>query len=85
MVARDGDGNWVRKPQAMATEIQRRGSFETSPKYRRWEHLGFAFYLQSDDYIPVEDILDHWYEYNAVANTWEKHNQAILQGQNLLE
>ena len=86
VVTRDDDDNWVWKPQATATEIKRLGGFGTYPKYRRWEHLAFAFYLQSkDDYIPAEDIFDHWYQYNAVENTWKKHNQPILQGQNPLE
>ena len=46
VVTRDGDGNWVWRPEATGTEIQRLARVGNRlPWYRRWEQVAFAFYI----------------------------------------
>lgn len=46
VVTRDNNGNWVWKPQATGTIIKRlRDECISYPKYRRWEHVAFAFHI----------------------------------------
>ena len=46
VVTRDNNGNWVWKPQATGTVIKRLPDQRISyPKYRRWEHVAFAFHI----------------------------------------
>ena len=37
--------NWVWRPRATSTTITRLDGFREIPKYRRWEHVAFAFYV----------------------------------------
>ena len=49
VVTRDNNGNWVWKPQATGTVIRRLLDQRISyPKYRRWEHLAFAFHIPNE-------------------------------------
>lgn len=49
VITRDNNGDWVWKPQATGTEIKRLpNQLIPYPKYRRWEHVAFAFH------IPIE-------------------------------
>jgi len=42
-------GNWIWRPQATATEITRlKNCQQNYPKYRRWEHLAFAFHIPDE-------------------------------------
>ena len=62
VVTRDNDGNWIWKPQATATEIKRLYGQATFPKYRRWEHVAFAFHLPGELQFTVDDLTSHLHE-----------------------
>ena len=44
--------NWVWSPQATSTTITRLAEFKDQPKFRRWEHVAFAFYVPHDVFNP---------------------------------
>lgn len=48
VVTRDNNGNWVWKPQATGTEIKRLRYENEYPKYRRWQHVAFAFHIPEE-------------------------------------
>ena len=49
VITRDYDGNWIWKPQATGSEIKRLQSHQQKyPKYRRWEHVAFAFHIPDE-------------------------------------
>ena len=55
------DQNWVWSPQATSTTITRLDEFEGQPKFRRWEHVAFAFYVPNGVFNPPE-LQAHRYE-----------------------
>ncbi|KAJ7376967.1 hypothetical protein OS493_031239 [Desmophyllum pertusum] len=68
VVTRDGDGNWIWKPQATGTEITRlQAHWQYYPMYRRWENVAFAFHipdewgndLQNETFMAVPNLRDH--------------------------
>ena len=56
VVTRDNNGNWVWKPQATGTEIERLPDQRIYPKYRRWEHVAFAFHIP-DEWAGNEQLM----------------------------
>ncbi|XP_068678222.1 uncharacterized protein [Montipora foliosa] len=49
VVTRDNYGGWEWKPEATGTEIKRLpGECIPYPKYRRWEHMAFAFHIPDE-------------------------------------
>ena len=49
VITRDNYGNWVWKPQASATEINRlHCTQQIFPMYRRWENVAFAFHIPDE-------------------------------------
>ncbi|XP_078381352.1 uncharacterized protein LOC144664097 [Oculina patagonica] len=49
VVTRDNDGNWIWKPQATGAVIKRLyNHWQRFPKYRRWEHVAFAFHFPDE-------------------------------------
>lgn len=44
--------NWVWRPRATSTAITRLAGFRQIPRYRRWEHVAFAFYVPGDVFNP---------------------------------
>ena len=61
VVTRDNNGNWVWKPQATGTEIERLLDQRIPyPMYRRWEHVAFAFHIPkkwgNEAFIPVPSL-----------------------------
>lgn len=62
VITRDGEGKWVWKPQATATEIIRlEAHLQNFPRYRRWEHVAFAFHIpEMDGMINAGIPADHW-------------------------
>ena len=66
VVTRDDNGKWVWKPQATGTdEIKRLPGKNMWPKYRRWEHVAFAFHIPKkwgkDACISVPDLCENSY------------------------
>ena len=69
VVTRDNNGNWVWKPQATGSgEIKRLPDENMNyPKYRRWEHVAFAFHIpkewknnsENEPFITVPDLRGH--------------------------
>lgn len=53
--------NWVWRPRATSTTITRLAGFRQIPKFRRWEHVAFAFYVPKGVFNPP-DLQDHRYE-----------------------
>ena len=53
--------NWVWRPQATSTIIRRLDGFEGQPKFRRWEHVAFAFYVPHDVF-DLPELKAHRYE-----------------------
>ncbi len=69
VVTRDDDGKWVWKPQATGAEIERLGGQDSRPRYRRWEHVAFAFHIPDElekenmeARIAVDDPKSHLHE-----------------------
>ncbi|CAB3996701.1 Hypothetical predicted protein [Paramuricea clavata] len=59
VVTRNADGNWEWKAQATATEMLQFNGVNVL-KYRRWEHVAFAFYLPPEHHLlHVDDIERH--------------------------
>ena len=60
VVTRDNNGDWVWKPQATGTVIKRLPDQKVYPKYRRWEHVAFAFHIPEewrlDPYMIVPEL-----------------------------
>ena len=67
VVTRDSHGNWVWKPQATGSSIERLGSQNRRPRYRRWEHVAFAFHIPEEvemasveaQVFAVDDLKSH--------------------------
>ena len=64
VVTRDTNGNWVWKPEATATEIERLPDQDVYPMYRRWEHVAFAFHIPGEwrneaAFMSVPDLRQH--------------------------
>lgn len=65
VVTRDTNGNWEWKPQATGgTEITRLSGNLPRPKFRRWEHVAFAFHIPDEiNQIDVHDPESHRHLY----------------------
>ena len=65
VVTRDDNGNWEWKPQATGgTKIKRLPGNLKYPKFRRWEHVAFAFHIPNEiDQIDVDDPASHLHLY----------------------
>ena len=61
VVTRDDDGNWYWRPQATGgDEILRvQAHWQSYPRYRRWEHVAFAFHIPDDEIMVCDSPLDH--------------------------
>ena len=64
VVTRDNEEMWTWKPEATGTEITRlEGSWQRYPKFRRWEHVAFAFHIPDDIHVmAVPNPGEHWPE-----------------------
>ena len=61
VITRNGNGEWVWKPQATTNQIVRLNDCSVYPKYCRWEHVAFAFYIpdEMEGGIMVDDPAGH--------------------------
>ena len=61
VVTRDTNGNWEWKPQATGgTKIKRLPGNLKYPKFRRWEHVAFAFHIPDEiNQFDVDDPESH--------------------------
>ena len=41
-------GNWVWNPQAAGSKIKRLHDQNVFPKFRKWEHVAFAFHIPNE-------------------------------------
>ena len=67
VVTRDKNGNWVWKPQSTGTVIKRLPDRNVFPKYRRWEHVAFAFHIPDEwekdkQFMFVPDLKDNLHQ-----------------------
>ena len=62
VITRDWDiGNWYWRPQATGgSDILRlQAHWQNYPRYRRWEHVAFAFHIPDDEIMVCDSPLDH--------------------------
>ena len=69
VVTRNDDGDWVWKPQATGTEINRLHDQNIDPNYRRWENVAFAFHIPGEFIFTVDDLKRHR---KTLKNYWER-------------
>lgn len=63
VVTRDEDGGWLWKPQATSTKIRRiEAHLQQFPKYRRWEHVAFAFHTPGDAPFNIPELPQHLHQ-----------------------
>ena len=63
VVTRDEDGGWLWKPQATSTKIRRlQAHLQPYPKYRRWEHVAFAFHTPGDEAFNIPELRQHLHQ-----------------------
>ena len=70
VVTRDNNGDWVWKPQATGTEIERLPDERRYPMYRRWQQVAFAFHIPeewgNDAFMSVPDLHRNLYYLSPV-------------------
>ena len=61
VITRDDFDNWYWRPHATGGgEILRlQAHSQNYPRYRRWEHLAFAFHIPDDEIMVCDSPLDH--------------------------
>ena len=61
VITRDDIGNWYWRPQATGGgEILRlQAHWQNYPRYRRWEHVAFAFHIPDDEIMVCDSPADH--------------------------
>lgn len=61
VITRDNDNNWYWRPQATGGgEILRlQAHSQNYPRFRRWEHVAFAFHIPDDEIMVCDSPADH--------------------------
>ena len=61
VITRDDDGNWYWRPQATGGGgiLRLQAHRQIYPRYRRWEHVAFAFHIPDDEIMVCNSPLNH--------------------------
>ena len=73
VVTHDDDGNWYWRPQATGGgDILRLACHpQNYPRYRRWEHVAFAFHIPDDEIMECDSPLNHHCNLAAICDDSE--------------
>ena len=73
VITHDDFDNWYWRPQATGGgEILRLQAHSQSyPRYRRWEHVAFAFHIPDGEIMVCDSLADHRKVINNYGNTLE--------------